>query len=778
LDKAADAQVIVTCAAKAPQTVEISPCDGIILKATNQTDDEVLLAEVNDVDQDALLTMTDPGTNAQAAYSASAAEFGTNVAKALQKKYIYGGAGFQHLADNQVDILGEWGQLAPGQSYVGMTDYSAKAEGHSIRIRPPSADLAEVFTITRSNGDQAFNLHADPDGAVAIDFFGPSVKRASAEKTRIGNMGLNFFGADNTEELLLVEEETPGVVSITGTDYSAKAAGASIKIRPPTATQAEVITVSTSTGDPSFQLETDPSGATSMSFENPAKANERLVINSEGIFFLDETKSDTLARITKLGNIVAKGQIAMGNNVVASSYTTALGPFNEALNETCVVLGVANKTRDYASAALSGTYNDVDGKGAVVTGGSSNQTFMQYDVISGGGNNKTYGQFCVISGGANNEAGLATKGPNADPKLDQYATVGGGSHNIASDQTTTISGGSNNTASGSKCVVGGGGSNTAGPGGSATVGGGGSNTASNGFCTIAGGAADTASGYISAIGGGANNIAAGDYSVIAGGRYNHIIQTSGNYSTIGGGGGGQYADRNVASGTAATIPGGRSNVAAANGSFAAGTAAKANHQGSMVFAAHWQATAVDSVRSGGIDQMVFRADGGMYITNDSGQAPYNTARLINTSSGAYLTTGGTWTDASDRNLKENFSTVDGSEILQKIAGLEITRWNYKSEPENITHIGPMGQDFYAAFGVGQDEKGIAALDEGGIALAAIKELYRVQQELKGKTEEISALKLQLEQANLQLSQLSAAVEAILAARNESKRGDEKLAVKQ
>jgi hypothetical protein len=44
--------------------------------------------------------------------------------------------------------------------------------------------------------------------------------------------------------------------------------------------------------------------------------------------------------------------------------------------------------------------------------------------------------------------------------------------------------------------------------------------------------------------------------------------------------------------------------------------------------------------SGGTGQMVLRADGGMYVTNRGGTAPYDTSRLINTSAGAYLTTSG------------------------------------------------------------------------------------------------------------------------------------------
>ena len=54
--------------------------------------------------------------------------------------------------------------------------------------------------------------------------------------------------------------------------------------------------------------------------------------------------------------------------------------------------------------------------------------------------------------------------------------------------------------------------------------------------------------------------------------------------------------------------------------------------------------------------------------------------------GAYLTTGGAWTNTSDRNKKENFLILDGADILDRICQLPITRWNYKGEQIINTHM--------------------------------------------------------------------------------------------
>jgi hypothetical protein len=91
-------------------------------------------------------------------------------------------------------------------------------------------------------------------------------------------------------------------------------------------------------------------------------------------------------------------------------------------------------------------------------------------------------------------------------------------------------------------------------------------------------------------------------------------------------------------------------------------------------------------------------------------------------SGAYVTTGGVWTNVSDRNLKENFATMTPADILQKIDQLPVTEWNYKSEGPSVKHIGPVAQDFWALFQVGNSSTTISTVDPGGIALLGIQAL--------------------------------------------------------
>jgi trimeric autotransporter adhesin len=115
--------------------------------------------------------------------------------------------------------------------------------------------------------------------------------------------------------------------------------------------------------------------------------------------------------------------------------------------------------------------------------------------------------------------------------------------------------------------------------------------------------------------------------------------------------------------------------------------------------------------------------------------------------------------ASDRNAKENFQPVSPKEILNKVTSLHVSRWNFKKDNSG-DHIGPMAQDFYAAFNVGQDDRHIATVDEDGVALAAIQGLnQKLEADVKVKDAEIATL-------NERLAGLEALVKE-LAAKNSS-----------
>ena len=87
-------------------------------------------------------------------------------------------------------------------------------------------------------------------------------------------------------------------------------------------------------------------------------------------------------------------------------------------------------------------------------------------------------------------------------------------------------------------------------------------------------------------------------------------------------------------------------------------------------------------------------------------------------------------------MKENFRKVDAKNILENLSRIPITRWNYKAQDSQIKHIGPMAQDFYNAFGLGEDNKHISTIDTDGVALAAIQGLYELVQKQAEQIEKL------------------------------------------
>ncbi len=117
---------------------------------------------------------------------------------------------------------------------------------------------------------------------------------------------------------------------------------------------------------------------------------------------------------------------------------------------------------------------------------------------------------------------------------------------------------------------------------------------------------------------------------------------------------------------------------------------------------------------------------------------------------------------SDRNAKENFAAVSPRDVLAKVAALPITEWKYKVEADGTEHLGPMAQDFHAAFGLnGPDDKHIATVDEGGVALAAIQGLNEKVESGKQKAEtQIQELKAENAKLQAKVSDLQSQLDGL------------------
>lgn len=104
-------------------------------------------------------------------------------------------------------------------------------------------------------------------------------------------------------------------------------------------------------------------------------------------------------------------------------------------------------------------------------------------------------------------------------------------------------------------------------------------------------------------------------------------------------------------------------------------------------------------------------------------------------------------NGSDRNRKEDIQAISPDSLLSSLEKLPLYRWKYKGEDRH--HIGPIAQDFYRVFGLG-NETSIATIDADGIALAGIQ----AQQSLIDRqASEINSLKKQLRDLTTEMAEL-------------------------
>jgi hypothetical protein len=132
---------------------------------------------------------------------------------------------------------------------------------------------------------------------------------------------------------------------------------------------------------------------------------------------------------------------------------------------------------------------------------------------------------------------------------------------------------------------------------------------------------------------------------------------------------------------------------------------------------------------GGTQRVFIKTPGGTTFYSNEGDT-----------AGVSLAPNGTaWAIVSDRNVKKDIAPVDERTILEKLAALPITQWRYTWEASEVTpHIGPMAQDFKAAFYPGTDDKSITTQEADGVALAAIQGLNQKLEETRAENSELKA----------------------------------------
>lgn len=256
------------------------------------------------------------------------------------------------------------------------------------------------------------------------------------------------------------------------------------------------------------------------------------------------------------------------------------------------------------------------------------------------------------------------------------------------------------------------------------------------YATVIGGLGNSAGTYAALVAGGRNNEAMGNYAIVLGGN------------------------ENLSNAFGAAVIGGELNAAEGAFSAAMGRRARAQHSGSFV----WADTVDTDFASQRANQFSVRATGGARFTVSnvmSVEIRQVDNKLISAGNGAFLSLGGTWTNASDRASKENILPADPHLVLQQLQQLPVYHWNYRAESADVLRMGPMADDFHRIFQLGADDAHISTVDVDGVLLAAVQALVErvdaADATIAAQQTRIEALEQQNSQAEARLAALEAAV---------------------
>lgn len=159
-------------------------------------------------------------------------------------------------------------------------------------------------------------------------------------------------------------------------------------------------------------------------------------------------------------------------------------------------------------------------------------------------------------------------------------------------------------------------------------------------------------------------------------------------------------------------------------------ASSGGHRGSFIVGDESTTATVSNTAD---NQFMARASGGFRFRTNA-----------DLSTGCDLPAGsGVFTCTSDRNQKEDFQVLDAQEVLEKVVSLPVTNWRYIAEKGNVRHLGPVAQDFYAAFGLGSDDTTIGVNDMAGVSLVAVQALAARTDELQAKSQEVDLLRAEV-----------------------------------
>jgi len=161
--------------------------------------------------------------------------------------------------------------------------------------------------------------------------------------------------------------------------------------------------------------------------------------------------------------------------------------------------------------------------------------------------------------------------------------------------------------------------------------------------------------------------------------------------------------------------------------------------------------ALVAVRDGG-DQSgkleILTANGGTLsyrmAINSSGYVGIGTRNPsypLHMGSGAYVSSGGVWTNASSREYKRDIHFLTRDEAMDALKGLDPVKFSYKGNPEE-RHVGFISEDVPDLVAT-KGRKGMSPMDVVAVLTKVVQEQQRTIAELSRKMSELEEKKMQI-----------------------------------
>lgn len=125
-----------------------------------------------------------------------------------------------------------------------------------------------------------------------------------------------------------------------------------------------------------------------------------------------------------------------------------------------------------------------------------------------------------------------------------------------------------------------------------------------------------------------------------------------------------------------------------------------------------------------------------------------------------------WSYLSDKRSKTSFSPINATEVIETLVSkVPAFTWRYSGGGDESLHMGAMAQDFFNAFGLGEDRSMIGTSDMDGVLMGAVQGMHIKVQAVEARISEYEqalaqqARVLQEQREHLQVQQVAKAKQA-------------------